>query len=133
MIDKTISTATDAQTRRAVLRTALLSGAAALVLPGSAFAQRGPATVSVDELAKSGADLPDIVVGDAKAPVTIVEYASMTCPHCAAFHTTVYPTLKQKYIDTGKVRFESRDYPLDFHAQAVAASLLAHCAARAAS
>ena len=59
-------------------------------------------------------------------PVTVVEYASMTCGHCANFHTTVFPTLKEKYVDTGKVRFIMREFPLDN--LAAAASMLARCA-----
>ena len=57
--------------------------------------------------------LPDIAEGKADAPVTIVEYASMTCTHCAAFHQNVYGELKKNYIDTGKVRFILREFPLD--------------------
>src|SRR5262245_13469879 len=57
--------------------------------------------------------LPEMSLGDAKAPVTMIEYASMTCPHCAAFHERTYPELKKKYIDTGKVRFIFREFPLD--------------------
>lgn len=57
--------------------------------------------------------LPDIAEGKADAPVTIVEYASMTCTHCAAFHQNVYGDLKKNYIDTGKVRFILREFPLD--------------------
>jgi protein-disulfide isomerase len=57
--------------------------------------------------------LPDIAEGKADAPVTIVEYASMTCTHCAAFHQNVYSDLKKNYIDTGKVRFILREFPLD--------------------
>ena len=72
--------------------------------------------------------LPDLVLGKADAPVTIVEYASMTCPHCATFHKTTYPALKSKYIDTGKVRFIFREFPLD--ELAVAASMLARCRPR---
>lgn len=70
--------------------------------------------------------LGDNVLGSADAKVTIIEYASMTCPHCAHFHGTVYPALKQKYIDTGKVRLIFREYPLDDLATAV--SMLARCA-----
>jgi protein-disulfide isomerase len=70
--------------------------------------------------------LGDMAQGDEKAPVTIIEYASMTCPHCAAFHATVYPELKKRYIDTGKVRFIFREFPLD--QLALAAFLLARCA-----
>lgn len=68
--------------------------------------------VPVDELMAPNA-LPDIVQGDANAPVTIVEYASMTCSHCAAFHHDVYPTLKKNLIDTGKAKFILREFPLD--------------------
>ena len=67
---------------------------------------------SVEELMAPNA-LPDIVEGKADAPVTIVEYASMTCSHCAAFHHEVYPELKKTYIDTGKVKFILREFPLD--------------------
>ena len=70
--------------------------------------------------------LEDMVSGDENAPVTIVEYASMTCPHCANFHTEIYPELKTKYIDTGKVKLIFREFPLD--ARAYAASMLARCA-----
>lgn len=66
----------------------------------------------VDELMAPGA-LPDIVQGSAEAPVTIVEYASMTCSHCAAFHHEIYPALKKSYIDTGKAKFILREFPLD--------------------
>ena len=100
----------------AVLAAAALLGSAPL-----AFAQ-GP---TVEELMRPG-PLPDLVLGKADAPVTIVEYASMTCPHCASFHKTTYPALKSKYIDTGKVRFVFREFPLDD--LAVAASMLARCA-----
>ena len=70
--------------------------------------------------------LGDMALGDEKAPVTIIEYASMTCPHCATFHATTYPELKKRYIDTGKVRFIFREFPLD--QLALAAFLLARCA-----
>jgi protein-disulfide isomerase len=76
------------------------------------------------ELMKPG-PLGDMSLGDEKAPVTIIEYASMTCPHCAAFHETTYPELKKKYIDTGKVRFIFREFPLD--QLAAAAFMLARC------
>jgi protein-disulfide isomerase len=69
--------------------------------------------------------LPDIIVGSADAPYTIVEYASMTCPHCAEFQTDVFPELKTKYIDTGKARYMLREFPLDN--LAAAAFMLARC------
>jgi protein-disulfide isomerase len=100
----------------AVLATSALFGSAPL-----AFAQ-GP---TQEELMRPG-PLPDLVLGNADAPVTIIEYASMTCPHCANFHKTTYAALKTKYIDTGKVRFIFREFPLD--ELAVAASMLARCA-----
>lgn len=67
----------------------------------------------------------DRVMGAPEAPVTIVEYASLTCPHCAKFHTETVPELKAKYVDTGKVRLVYRDFPLD--RVALAASLLTRC------
>jgi protein-disulfide isomerase len=69
--------------------------------------------------------LPDIVIGSPKAPITITEYASMSCPHCAAFGENVFPMLRSKYIDTGKVRFVFREFPLDI--KAATASMLARC------
>ena len=65
-------------------------------------------------------------LGKADAPVTIVEYASMTCPHCAHFHETTLPELKTKYIDTGKVRLIFREFPFDPRAEA--GFMLARCA-----
>jgi protein-disulfide isomerase len=72
--------------------------------------------------------LPDMALGPAKAAVTIVEYASMSCPHCAAFDQNVLPMLRSKYIESGKVRFVFREFPLDI--KAAAASMLARCIAR---
>ena len=100
----------------AVLATTALFGTAPI-----AFAQGA----TQEELLRPG-PLPDLAQGKADAPVTIIEYASMTCPHCANFHKTTYPALKTKYIDTGKVRFIFREFPLD--EVAVAASMLARCA-----
>ena len=90
-------------------------------------ARRPRRTVNVteEELLKAGS-LPDLALGNADAPVTIVEYASMTCSHCASFHNTVLPVLKQKYIDTGKVRLIFREFPLD--ERAALASMMARCA-----
>jgi len=77
------------------------------------------------ELAKPG-PAGDVVLGSDKAPVTIIEYASMTCPHCAHFSATTFPELKKRYIDTGKVRFIFREFPFD--KVAAAAFMLARCA-----
>lgn len=59
------------------------------------------------------ARVPDMTKGDADAPVTVVEYASFTCPHCATFHRNVFPQLEQAYIDTGKVRYIKREVYFD--------------------
>jgi protein-disulfide isomerase len=67
----------------------------------------------------------DIFLGDANAPVTIIEYFSLSCPHCARFHKEVLPQLKKDYIDTGKVKLIFRDFPLN--RPALAAALLARC------
>jgi protein-disulfide isomerase len=66
------------------------------------------------------------VLGNPDAPITIIEYASMTCPHCAHFTDDVLPELKKKWIDTGKVKLVLRDFPLDD--EAVHASMIARCA-----
>jgi len=82
---------------------------------------------SPEDLAQAGPD-GDVVLGSDKAPVTVIEYASMTCPHCAAFSTTTFPELEKRYIDTGKVRFIFREFPLD--ALAAAGFMLARCAGK---
>ncbi len=68
----------------------------------------------------------ETALGSEDAPVTIIEFASLTCPHCAHFHEATFPGLKEKYIDTGKVRFIFRDFPLD--QAALYASIVARCA-----
>lgn len=70
--------------------------------------------------------LSERVLGKADAPVTIIDYSSLTCPHCAAFHTQTLPQLKEKYIDTGKVKIVFRDFPFD--QWALRASMMARCA-----
>ena len=97
--------------------------------PDTAVAQpaAGSAEVSLADLMMPG-PLGDHVLGDANAPITIIEYASMTCPHCAHFHETTYPEMKKKYVDTGKVRFIFREFPLD--PLAAAGSMLARCAGK---
>jgi protein-disulfide isomerase len=83
------------------------------------------AGVALNEL-MAGEALPDVALGASEAPVTIVEYASTTCMHCAGFYAATFPALKSKYIDTGKVRFILREFPLD--PLATAAFMLARCA-----
>lgn len=96
----------------------IIEGTAALGLvaafPGLALAQRRAAaeTVDVAQLMQPG-PLGDVSIGKADAPVTIVEYASLTCGHCATFHTTILPELKKKYVETGKVRLVFREFALN--------------------
>jgi protein-disulfide isomerase len=102
-----------------------LADAAGTVLLNPAWPTRAEAAEpDPAELAKAGPD-GDVVLGSDKAPVTIVEYASMTCPHCAHFSETTFPELQKRYIDTGKVRFIFREFPLD--ALAAAGFMLARC------
>ncbi len=105
----------------AVLALVALAGLPSLLV-NSAMAQ----SAVVALLAKPAA-LPDMALGPEKAPVTIYEFASMSCPHCAAFEQNVFPMIRSKYIDTGKVRYVFREFPLDI--KAVAASMLARCVA----
>lgn len=116
--------------RRASRRTALslaLAGLALSLVSGDAFAQRkqqGPAEVSVEELMKP-TDIADTPLGAADAKVTVVEYASLTCPHCANFATKVFPEFKTKYIDSGKVRYIFRGFALN--TLDAAAQMLVQC------
>jgi protein-disulfide isomerase len=108
-------------------RTLLAGGAFAfafVAMGAPVFAQQADTTVSVDKLMAKGA-LDEMALGAEDAPVTIVEYASMTCSHCADFHENTFPALKEKYIDTGKVRFVLREFPLD--PLAAAGFMLARC------
>jgi len=85
---------------------------------------KGPSEVPIEELMKPG-PLGELELGPKEAKVTVVEYASMTCGHCANFSKHVFPELKKKYIDTGKIHFIFREFPLDN--LAAAASMLARC------
>ncbi|MCA0056111.1 MULTISPECIES: DsbA family protein [unclassified Mesorhizobium] len=93
--------------------------------PAAVKAPEAQGTVDMAELLKPGA-LPDKQLGKDDAKVTIVEYASMTCPHCAHFAETTFPELKKKYIDTGKARYILREFPFDPSAEA--GFMLARCA-----
>jgi protein-disulfide isomerase len=94
-------------TRRDTLIFAASTGLAASCGLGSAIAQEG---TTKDPAALANVALPDKPLGSETAPVTVIEYASPTCPHCAAFHNNVYPAFKAEYIDTGKVRFLLRPF-----------------------
>lgn len=98
----------------------IAAGVLAALPHGPVFAQNA----SVQELGEVG-PLGDVALGPADAKVTIVEYASLTCSHCAAFHKDTYPELKKRYVDTGKVRFILREFPLD--PLATAGFMLARC------
>ncbi len=74
----------------------------------------------------TAAEITEQSIGDPDAPVTIIEYSSLSCPHCARFHTEVLPDLKERYIATGDVRLVFRDFPLT--ESAVQAAVIAHCA-----
>jgi protein-disulfide isomerase len=114
-------------TRRAFTAALSLTGLAALAgfsplrLISSAMAQ------SATDVAKP-VSLPDMALGPANATVTITEFASMTCPHCAAFNADVFPKIKSTYIDPGKIRYIFREFPLDI--KAAAGSMLARCIAK---
>jgi protein-disulfide isomerase len=115
-------------TRRAFTAALSLTGLAAL-------AGLSPLRLITQAMAQSASDvakpvsLPDMALGPANAPVTITEFASMTCPHCAAFNENVFPKIKLEYIDTGKIRYVFREFPLDI--KAAAGSMLARCIAKA--
>ncbi len=98
-------------TRRSTLRLSL--AAATLALPATlVLGQEAPA-------------IPDMAVGSPDAPITVIEYASFTCPHCATFHDSVYRDLKRDYVDTGKVRFVHRE--VFFDRFGLWASMVARC------
>ncbi len=99
-------------------------GAAAALPVAAQQPSKGPSEVPVEELMKP-VGLPDLGLGPADAKVTVVEYASMTCGHCAHFTKDVWPGFKKKYVDTNKVRYIFREFPLDN--LAAAASMLARC------
>ena len=72
--------------------------------------------------------LPDMALGPADAPVTIIEYASLTCPHCAYFNKEIFPRIKSAYVDTGKIRYVFREFPRDI--KDAAGAMLARSIAR---
>jgi protein-disulfide isomerase len=108
-----------------IFRRVIVIGGSALVLlaglgPRSARAD----TVNIAELMQPS-KIGDVAMGSETAPVTIVEYASMTCHFCAEFSVKTFPALKERYIDTGKVRFILREFPFD--PLAAGAAMLARC------
>ncbi len=104
--------------QRLLMAAVIFSAAAALTQPAMA------ADASTLKVEMPG----DKALGDKTAPVTLIEYASLSCSHCAAFHHRVLPTLKKEYIDTGKLRYVFRDFPLN--GASLFASLVTHCSAK---
>lgn len=108
--------------------------AVAAIAAGVYFGTRapapGPAPVAAvsapNKAALESVQPGDHVLGDPKAPITVIEYASLTCSHCAHFHTQILPEIKKKWIDTGKVKLIYRDFPLD--QIAAKAAQIAECA-----
>ena len=99
--------------------------AASSALPFAATATAGLFTAREAQAAKPQILEDDHVLGFPTAPITIIEYASLTCGHCADFHNHTYGELKKQYVDTGKVKFVYRNFPLDRYA--FIASILAEC------
>lgn len=87
-------------------------------------AEAGSTSQPIAELMQPG-PLPEKTLGSQDAPVTIVEYSSATCPHCARFHQNILPELKEQYVETGKVFYVMREFPLDD--LAMAAFMVARC------
>jgi protein-disulfide isomerase len=114
-----------AETTSAVTKTADPAKPAEVVKV-AATAKEPEATVDQAKLLVPG-PLKDIFIGKADAKVTIVEYASMTCPHCKHFHDATLPEITKKYLDTGKARMVLREFPFD--PRATAAFMLARCSA----
>lgn len=108
-------------------RNLVIGGSALLLFAASGIGPIHAETVDAVELMKPS-KIGDIVMGSETAPVTIVEYASMTCSHCADFTIHTFPEIKKRYVDTGKVRFILREFPLD--PLAAGTFMLARCAGK---
>lgn len=118
-------------------RRIFMGGAAAIVAAGGAYVYTRKDTNAPDLMSVSAQEaaevdtshIQDMVLGSADAPVTMIEYASYTCPHCAAFHKNVFPQLKADYIDSGKVRFIYREVYFDRYG--LWAAMVARCGGEA--
>lgn len=97
-------------------------------IPGPALPARaaGPHLMLADAQTALALTKEDRILGNPNAPITIIEYASLTCPHCAHFADDVLPELRKKWIDTGKAKLVLRDFPLD--EEALRAAMIARCA-----
>ena len=97
--------------------------------PFIAAALAGAAGLAASAAMAAPAALPgDMTMGNPKAKVEVIEYASLSCPHCAHFNETIFPTLKAKYIDTGKVRYTLKEMLTEPATVAAAGFLIARCA-----
>jgi protein-disulfide isomerase len=105
---------------------ALLGVFSAILVSTEPAAVAAPRQLLADAQTVLGLTNDDRIFGNPDAPITIIEYASLTCPHCAHFANEVLPELKKKWIDTGKVKLVLRDYPLD--EPSLRAAIVARCA-----
>ncbi len=108
--------------RRTFVSTGLATSISMLMLPA------GVATAESVSGLYENIPLKDEIMGDPNAPVTLLEYASLTCPHCKSFHERIMPSIKKNYIDTGKVKYILRPFPFDGDRRGEAAFMLAKCA-----
>ena len=100
---------------------------------GFSFGKNSPTGAAVVAAPSGNIDMKVLVdddpfLGDDNAPVVIIEFSDYECPFCARFYSQTLSQIKSKYIDTGKVKFVYRDFPLSFHPQAIPAALAANCA-----
>jgi protein-disulfide isomerase len=105
---------------------ALLGVVSIVLVPPEQVPAAAPHPLLADAQTVLALSKDDRILGNPDAPITIVEYASLTCPHCAHFTNDVLPELKKKWIDTGKAKLVLRDYPLD--EPALRAAMIARCA-----
>lgn len=105
-------------------RRGLMIGAGALSLTTALAGCQGGVSAEANSV-----DPSDMEIGDPRARIRVVEYASLTCPHCRAFHDEVWPKLKANYIDAGKIRFAFREFPTPPQEVAIAGFQLARCGA----
>lgn len=124
-VDGTMTSSTMSSAMKPATADANQTQMAQAAAPAKAELPEVQGEVDVAKLMEPG-PLPEMAIGKADAPVTIVEYMSMTCPHCARFHNETFDAIKAKYIDSGRVRFVVREFPFD--PRAAAAFMLARCA-----
>ena len=110
-------------------RAALFAASLLIAACGNASSEIGKESDTPSAVKNEAIGSSDMVLGAADAPVTLIEYASVTCPHCAAFHEQVMPAIKEKFIDTGKVKLVFREFPTAPANFSLIGSVLARCAA----